>query len=103
MKKHWIGSIATISAILCALELMAGLAWSQAPAAILDMRIENRVVYWADTPDVSQLARNPNSTAPVPARTFGTFMSIADIVSINGRPVKGAWTIRAMQLTMSPN
>jgi len=88
---------------LSAFELTACLAWSQAPAAILDMRIENRVVYYADTPDVSKLATNPISTPPVPPRTFATFMSIADIVSINGRPVKGAWTIRAMQLTMSPN
>ena len=86
-----------------ALTATAGWGQVQRPAAILDMRIENRVVYWADTPDISRLATNPNSTTPPPARTFATFMSIADIVSINGRPVKGTWTIRAMQLTMSPN
>src|SRR5260370_34642472 len=91
--------------MLTALTLASGLTWSQSapPAVILDMRIENRVVYWADSPDVSKLATNPTSTPPVPARTFGTFMSIADIVSINGRPVKGTWTIRAMQLNLSPN
>jgi hypothetical protein len=87
------------------LALGAGLGWSQStpPAVIWDMRIENRVVYWADTADVSKLATSPANTPPAPARTFANFMSIADIVSVNGRPVKGAWTIRAMQLSMSPN
>ena len=91
--------------MLTGLTLAGGLAWSQnaPPAVILDMRIENRVVYLADTPDVSKLATNPSSTTPLAARTFETFMSIADIVSINGRPVKGTWTIRAMQLNLSPN
>lgn len=81
----------------------AAAAAQDGPAVILDMRIENRVVYWADSPDVSKLATNPNGTTPVAPRTFATFMSIADIVSINGRPVKGTWTIRAMQLNLSPN
>ena len=91
--------------MMTTLALAGGLAWSQnaPPAVILDMRIENRVVYWGDTPDVSKLATNPSSTTPVATRTFATFMSIADIVSINGRAVKGTWTIRAMQLNLTPN
>ena len=91
--------------MLTTLALAGGLAWSQnaPPAVILDMRIENRVVYTTDTADVSKLATNPNSTTPVARGSFSTFVSIADIVSINGRPVKGTWTIRGTQLTMNPN
>ena len=89
--------------IILLIAAYAAAAAQDGPAVILDMRIENRVVYWADSPDVSKLATNPNGTTPVAPRTFATFMSIADIVSINGRPVKGTWTIRAMQLNLSPN
>jgi len=86
------------------LMLAAGLAWSQSqpPAVILDMRIENRVVYVADTADVTKFATDSKSTTPGALRTFANFVSIADIVSINGQPVKGTWTIRGMQLNMSP-
>ena len=84
--------------------LTAGIGWGQRqPAAvILDMRIENRVVYVADTADVTKYATDSKSTTPTPLRTFANFVSIADIVSINGQPVKGTWTIRGMQLNMSP-
>ena len=84
--------------------LGTGFAWGQSQPAsvILDMRIENRVVYVDDTADVSKYASDPNSTTPVPLRTFANFVSIADIVSINGQPFKGTWTIRGMQLNMSP-
>src|SRR5205823_1696492 len=68
------------------------------------------IVYAMDTPDVSKLATNPSSTPPTRVflsgttiRTFASFVSIADIVSINGRPVKGTWTIRGTGLNMNPN
>jgi hypothetical protein len=92
-----------VKTIILLIVAYAAAAAQDGPAVILDMRIENRVVYWADSPDVSKLATNPSGTTPVATRTFATFMSIADIVSINGRPVKGTWTIRAMQLNLSPN
>jgi hypothetical protein len=97
-KKQWMIALG-------AFELAVGLARSQSvpPAVILDMRIENRVVYYADTPDAIKLATSPDSTTPASTRTFTNFLSIADIVSINGRPVKGTWTIRAIQLNLSPN
>jgi hypothetical protein len=84
--------------------LTAGLGWSQnqPPAVILDMRIENRVVYTIDSSDVSKFGTEPRRTAPVPIRTFANFISIADIVSINGQPAKGTWTIRGTQMNMSP-
>ena len=75
---------------------------TQPPSVILDMRAENRVVYVADTADVSKLASNPGSTTPIPLRTFANFLSIADITEINGRPFKGTWTIRGTQMNLSP-
>src|SRR5438045_843510 len=45
----------------------------QPPPVILDMRAENRVVYVADTADVSKLATNAGSTTPISLRTFANF------------------------------
>src|SRR2546425_4733194 len=73
------------------------------PGVILDMRTENRVVYSLDTADSSKLATISTTTNPAPIPTFGSFLSIADIASINGKPVKGAWSIRGTILNMSVN
>ena len=71
------------------------------PGVILDMRVENRVVYFLDTADNSKLAADAGSTNPAPVRTFETAYSVGDIVSINGKPVKGSWSIRALTVNMS--
>jgi hypothetical protein len=91
------------SFLFCTVVLGANLAsgQSQPPSVILDMRAENRVVYVADTADVSKLATNPSSTTPISLRTFANFLSIADITEINGQPFKGTWTIRGTQMNLS--
>jgi hypothetical protein len=91
-----------MKSIILLMVAYAAAAAQDGPAVILDMRIENRVVYFYDSPDYSKLAADPNSTNQNP-RTFSQFVSIADIVSINGKPVKGVWTIRATTLNLSPN
>jgi len=82
--------------------LSANLAAAEGPPVILDMRIEDRVVYFFDNADPTKLATQVTKTMPDPARTFSQFFSVADIVSINGKPTKGVWTIRAIVTNMSP-
>jgi hypothetical protein len=91
----------TMKTITLLLAACGGAIAQDGPGVLLDMRIENRVVYSIDTVDIPKLATIPGSTNPIPIPTFGSFFSIADIVSINGKPVKGAWSIRGSILNMS--
>ena len=73
-------------------------AWSQvsaaqlAPAALLDIDVENEVDYVGDLADVSRFATDPNAT-PARGRTFQSILAIGDIVTVNGRPAKGTHLI----------
>ena len=51
--------------------------------------MENWVEYFDDTADVSKWATNPNLTPPSVPKNFAVHMGIADIVAVNGEPVKG--------------
>lgn len=74
-----------------------------APATILDIELNNFVVYWNDVTDWSRLATDPNSTTITPPRNFGHAIGIADIVSVNGKPAKGMFTERRTQFTLRVN
>lgn len=76
----------------------------EAPATILEIRLENAVNYIADVSDSSKFATDPNQTTPAAARTFGAPVLIADIVAVNGRPAKGTAITnqRTLNLRTSP-
>jgi uncharacterized protein (TIGR03437 family) len=63
-----------------------------APATILQIDIENWVQYVEDTSDVSKFATNPNPAPASSPTNFERAIAIADIVAVNGQPVKGAMT-----------
>jgi hypothetical protein len=66
--------------------------------AVLQIQVQNFVNYYNDVSDWSKLAANPNQTAPPgSAPTFAVSVDIADIVSVNGEPVKGVFTERRIQ------
>jgi hypothetical protein len=71
----------------------------QAPqTTTLQIQVENFVNYYNDVTDWTKLASNPNLTtltASVP--NFAISIDIADIVSVNGEPVKGMFTERRIQ------
>jgi len=76
-----------ISAFFC------GLGWAQGPpATILQVDIENWVQYIEDTSDPSKFATNPNATPAASVKNFASGVAIADIVAVNGQPVKGTMT-----------
>jgi hypothetical protein len=86
----------------CTLLCQAGLAQITTPT-ILEVQVENVVVYVSDVADPARLATSPNVT-PAASRTFGTAILIADVSSVNGKPVKGTAIInqRTLNLRTSP-
>jgi hypothetical protein len=66
------------------------------PPVVLKIDFENLVRYDNDTADWTKLGTNPNKSTslPVPGPTFGSGTGVADIVAVNGKPVKGVFVIR---------
>ena len=73
------------------------------PAAILEIDVENYVSYNEDTSDLSKFATDPNVTTAVPPRNFAFGVQIADILAVNGRPVKGTLTRNTRSVNFNPN
>ncbi len=88
----------------CALLLAAGGAAQEVPV-ILQVAVENYVVYINDVSDVSRLARTPGPQTPNPPANFFTNVILADVTAINGSPAKGIMVLQtqALLLTPSPN
>ncbi len=63
-----------------------------APPVILQIDLTNNVLYFQDTSDISKYATEPNVT-PLTAslRNFYRVEGIADIVAVNGQPMKGTY------------
>jgi uncharacterized protein (TIGR03437 family) len=61
------------------------------PASILQIDVANNVLYLQDTSDVSKFATDPKATtvAGHGSNNFNLGVGIADIVAVNGQPVKG--------------
>ncbi|MBS1859688.1 MAG: hypothetical protein JST11_30230 [Acidobacteria bacterium] len=72
--------------------------------AILQVEIENWVEYVDDTPDTSKWATNPNVTPASVPKNFAMQTGIADIVAVNGQPVKGSMirNLRNMNFSTAP-
>jgi hypothetical protein len=66
---------------------------AQPPPAILTIDLANLVEYYQDTSDLSKLGSNPSVTPPAigTAQSFFPIEVVADIVSVNGQPVKGLY------------
>ena len=72
-----------------------------APPVILQIDLTNNVVYFQDTTDVSKYATDPNVTPPTAIpRNFYRVEGIADIVAVNGQPVKGTYANAAAAVVL---
>src|SRR5215203_912512 len=90
-----------IAAIFCAADLQQG--WAQAPQfATLDIEWENGVNYFGDVADPTKLATSPTMISPS-TRNFMAGTAIADVVSVNGKPVRGSWVGRAQLVMLVPS
>jgi uncharacterized protein (TIGR03437 family) len=77
-----------------------------APPVILQIDLTNNVLYIQDTSDIFKYATEPNVTTPLTAslRNFYRAEGIADIVAVNGQPMKGTYAnaAAAMALRTAP-
>jgi len=77
------------------------------PPVLLTINVENLVRYDNDTPDWTKFGTNPNkaTSLPVPGPTFGSGTGVADIVAVNGQPVKGLLMSRDLiaHIKVNPN
>src|SRR5712692_8338970 len=70
---------------------------------VLDVLVENVVVYRLDVTDPTAFGTVPRPVTPPPSRTFQEFVGIGDIVSVNGKPARGVWTNKGHTFTFSPS
>jgi len=89
--------------------LTAGIALSLSLAAadqpfISPVTIETRnvVLYVGDIFDPSKLALLTSPVTPLATRAFTENITVADVVSVNGRPAKGVWQSRGFAMGFSP-
>ena len=77
-----------------------------APATMLQIDTDNNVRYIYDTADVSAFVTVPTTiTQPYPLAgvpTFATWVTVADIVAINGKPAKGIYLTRQVAINLAP-
>jgi len=92
---YWKRAFATA---LCALACSQLGVAQVAPPSILQIDVANNVLYLQDTSDVSKFATDPKATtvAGHGSNNFNLAVGIADIVAVNGQPVKGI-NIRSAQ------
>jgi uncharacterized protein (TIGR03437 family) len=69
------------------------------PAAVLAMDLENFVSYQQDFGDATKFATDPNVPTLPEIRNFQAFVFVADVVAVNGKPVKGTFTARGINIT----
>jgi len=74
------------------------------PATMLQVEIENWVEYVYDTADTSRWATNPGVAPASVPKNFTLQTGIADIVAVNGQPVKGTMirSLRNFNLSATP-
>ena len=80
----------TLAVALCAAVCSQFSSAQVAPPVILQIDLTNSVLYTQDTSDISKYATEPNVTSlTANPRNFHRVAGIADIVAVNGQPMKG--------------
>ena len=98
-------SAANICGVCALLSSLATIGSAQSlPPVTLDIELQSSVVYHPDDSEYSQRATVPNVIPFIDAKNFSDHISINDIISVNGRPAKGAlvFTFREAGLTPTP-
>src|ERR1035437_5975277 len=93
-----------LAALLCAAGFIHPCPAQVAPAAVLEMDVQNVVRYYEDTTDPTKFATVPGVVPAAVTSNFQTYVLIGDIVAINGQPVRGtvSHTARWTNLTPTP-
>ena len=89
------------AAALCAAAFSQPSLAQVAPPSILQIDLANTVLYFQDTSDISKYAAEPNVTPPaISFRNFYRAEGIADIVAVNGQPMKGTYANAATAMVL---
>jgi uncharacterized protein (TIGR03437 family) len=72
------------------------------PATMLLIEFENNVQYNQDTVEISKLATDPGITTAGASNNFLSNVVIADIVAVNGQPVKGVFFRERRTISLTP-
>jgi uncharacterized protein (TIGR03437 family) len=93
---------AAIATALCALTCsLSGLA-QVAPPVVLRIEYENGVRYVYDTVDIPAFATSPTPVSQT-APTFATYVLLADVVAVNGKPANGIFLTRQITVNLTTN
>src|ERR1700730_14377178 len=78
-------------------------ALAQMPGVVMTVDIDNVVRYGYDVSDWTKFGLNtgPTTRAATPT-AFGNFVTLADIVAVNGKPSKGTVVYRGLGLPIRP-
>ena len=88
--------------LLCGTCLCVAMAAAQNSATILRVDVDNFVAYGYDVNDVSALAKTAGPVSATPPANFSNWVSLADIVAVNGRPAKGTMLFQTQVISLSP-
>ena len=103
MSRKWKSVLRLVAAAYIAALAPVSLAQT-APAAILQIDIDNYAAYVNDTTDFSKLSSDANATtSTIGGKTFSTLIGMADIVAVNGKPAKGTWTVKGTWINQTPD
>jgi hypothetical protein len=73
-----------------------------APAAIIEIDLENVVEYQTDISDVPKFATSPNVTPSAGVKESTPVVAFGDIVSVNGQPARGVYVSRPVAILITP-
>jgi hypothetical protein len=78
---------------------------AQMPPVVLRIDFSNFVRYDQETADWTKLATSPGivTLAPGHLPVFGSFVGLMDVVSVNGKPVKGVRVLRGLNTNFAIN
>lgn len=87
---------------ICGLSMLAQAAPPER-VAVLEVEVENSVVYRYDQADPAQHASNSSATPTSLSRAFTDFCQFGDIVAVNGKPAKGVHMTCGTRVGFAPN
>ena len=87
-----------LSALVCP----AILAQTLDDPVILTVEVANSVIYRGTVFDASKIAKDPGATTSV-NQAFIEAMNVGDIVTVNGKPVKGTWSSSVLAMPYRAN
>src|SRR6266536_335792 len=90
--------VPALCAMLCSLDGLAQVA----PPVTLRIEYENGVRYVYDSVDVPEFATVVTPISQV-APTFATYVLLADVVAVNGKPAKGIFLTRQITVNLTTN